>query len=743
MEHKNTTVRLLLIASIMLFACTSMADDQIGVTGIDPTIPDRPVIHQPARIGSPLQVDQYRHVDYLSPWFDQTDDWELIASDSFSVMIPAGDHLAVSFDPGTEILQIIDPTVELTATQMAAIERAPAWLRSDLYDNFRRFLYPFLADSMALRILGAPDPYVDEVAFQVAHIAPTTLCAMYYQLFLENAQWIYTADSSLNYVELMDYGNSNDDDYWTTARYSVIEEIGDTVQVEIDREIYYWYILHPKLSDEFPTYIYPENGNPAQPPWGVFWRDYLWNHADPGYPLLSEQFDDCDFLWARGTGPNDAIGTVNGWVGDVMAWGAGPERPIQPVRIYVLHCGNCGEYSDIRAAAGRIALIPTVCTTNFCEDHVWNEFWEREWIHWDGGSVNTPLMYENSWGKTLSAVFNWRGDGFNWNVTDRYSEEFCTLNVSVYDSAGKPADGYSITVESDALWGGSFYATWAVTNSQGVASIILGDDQSFMLRLDGPLGGYPSVGGLVSVITGSQAGAAYNWEHTMSSASPNLGVMQMIEPPNPDDDYMMEITFDCEYESTYGMFYDNNEFTEKLTPGYVDFFFADEENYNAYCGFQQAWVGGPFENSSSGEFDFVIPTSEEWYGVFSAREESITCPMVSGTVNIYRSLPTSVSCEDYPTQPLSFDINGVFPNPFNNETVISFSLPSSERIRIAIYNLLGQEVATLTDQIYAGGMYNVRWDGRNDLGHMITSGIYLVRMNSEHNQAIQKICYMR
>ena len=641
---KLITVLIIAVFFVLNSPSTASADDR-GLTGIDPTVSFEHVLTIPAVEGECPAVEKAMRGFYLSPWMDNTDEWELIASDSITIAIPEGLNFAVFFDPTTEDFGFIDPTVVLTATQMEAIERAPAWLRADLFDNFRRFDYTFTANLVANEILNAPDPYVDEVAFQAAHIAPDVLeFYTYVQLLLENAQGVYSVDSALNYVEIIDYGDSNDDDYWSTTRYTIIEESGDTVQVEIDRETYYWYVVHPKLSDELPTYIDPSTGLSADPPVGVFWRDYLWNYADPGYPLFSEQFEGCDFLWAHLTntaGPaNGAIGVVNDWINDVMNFGAGIERPIQPVRIYMLHRGNCGEFSDITAAAGRIALIPTICTTNYCEDHTWNEFWDREWIAWEPVNtyVNYPLVYEIGWGKVLSAVFNWRGDGYVWTVTDRYSEGVCTLNVTIYDSLGKPADGERITIQSNAQWGGYYYATWGVTNSAGEVSFVLGDDQNFYLRIDGPLGSYPSASGtVINVISGSVAGTNYLWDYSMSGCTPDFIVAEAPAYPNPDDDYMMEIDYLCEFETVYGTIFINNQFAKKMDTGILDFFIANEDNYNAHNAFDPAEGFSIMENTVSGDISFVLPTQDPWYGIFSSRELSINRPTVTAVVNIYRN----------------------------------------------------------------------------------------------------------
>jgi len=73
-----------------------------------------------------------------------------------------------------------------------------------------------------------------------------------------------------------------------------------------------------------------------------------------------------------------------------------------------------------------------------------------------------------------------------------------------------------------------------------------------------------------------------------------------------------------------------------------------------------------------------------------------------------------------------------YPNPFNPETRIPFSLPQGSRVwvRLSIYNLSGQRVRQLVDGARAPGQYQVRWDGRSDAGERVGSGVYLYRLEA-------------
>lgn len=71
-----------------------------------------------------------------------------------------------------------------------------------------------------------------------------------------------------------------------------------------------------------------------------------------------------------------------------------------------------------------------------------------------------------------------------------------------------------------------------------------------------------------------------------------------------------------------------------------------------------------------------------------------------------------------------------YPNPFNAETEIRFSIPAAGHVSVRVFNLLGQEVALLLDSDLEAGSHRVRWDGLNDSGKRVSSGIYMVRLQS-------------
>ena len=84
-----------------------------------------------------------------------------------------------------------------------------------------------------------------------------------------------------------------------------------------------------------------------------------------------------------------------------------------------------------------------------------------------------------------------------------------------------------------------------------------------------------------------------------------------------------------------------------------------------------------------------------------------------------------------------------YPNPFNNSTAINFYLPSSGDYQLLIYDILGRRVRVLADGFYNAGENTVIWDGTNDSGNNIASGIYFARLQGEESKASLKLFMLK
>jgi FlgD Ig-like domain len=80
--------------------------------------------------------------------------------------------------------------------------------------------------------------------------------------------------------------------------------------------------------------------------------------------------------------------------------------------------------------------------------------------------------------------------------------------------------------------------------------------------------------------------------------------------------------------------------------------------------------------------------------------------------------------------PTEYSLSQNYPNPFNPETTIEYTLPKPAFVKLKVYNLFGQEVKTLVNEFQQTGVKLVVWDGQDNLGQVVTSGVYIYRIDA-------------
>ena len=106
----------------------------------------------------------------------------------------------------------------------------------------------------------------------------------------------------------------------------------------------------------------------------------------------------------------------------------------------------------------------------------------------------------------------------------------------------------------------------------------------------------------------------------------------------------------------------------------------------------------------------------------------------------YREVITAVASSELPSaHPATSRLSPNFPNPFNASTQIAYHLATPGRVRLKIYNTLGQPVRTLVDQFQSAGSYQVRWDA----GTALAAGIYLVRLHYPGGEQTRRLLLLK
>lgn len=90
-----------------------------------------------------------------------------------------------------------------------------------------------------------------------------------------------------------------------------------------------------------------------------------------------------------------------------------------------------------------------------------------------------------------------------------------------------------------------------------------------------------------------------------------------------------------------------------------------------------------------------------------------------------------------------FVLYSAYPNPFNPSTTIRYELSNSSRITLKVYNIIGETIKTLVDDFQSPGEKSVVWDGTNDQGKSVGSGVYLYQLQAGNEIKTKKMTLLK
>ena len=99
--------------------------------------------------------------------------------------------------------------------------------------------------------------------------------------------------------------------------------------------------------------------------------------------------------------------------------------------------------------------------------------------------------------------------------------------------------------------------------------------------------------------------------------------------------------------------------------------------------------------------------------------------------------------DDFEPLPFTFKLYPNFPNPFNPETRIRFEIPNREHVKMIVYDIRGYKVRTLANGTFDAGFHTLNWDGRNDQGTLVSSGVYVYRIKAGEHMDYKKMTLVR
>jgi len=673
------------------------------------------------------------------PVFEPPSEYTAVDSVECRFVVPDRDGICpavVSLSAGT-----VQQTEEITLTTQAqqAVDLAPEWLQRHLI-----WKLSILTDANqdrygALLLAHQGENIYDELAFTVSRLSWTILANPSFDetLLVDNAEGIYDHDQYLSYVNVKDYGGT--DYYSTTEYYTVVGS--DTVWVEIPMDIYYNYVVMPKVSDEKPlndSTVYDE-----------FWRQYLWDMDDAGFPVLNQVvnqnvmvfWDEQLRSWGWSTTPEfydslQAVEIVSKWTRATLNEAASGNRPIQPNIIAHEHNGNCGETQDLLSSAARTILIPTACTMDINEDHVWCEiWWNDEWHGWYVDTINNPYCaYDVDQGgsKECSCIWTWRNDGFTWDDVDIYSQ-FCTFTVTVTDSAGTPVDNAIVQIASEGWQTSTIYrGTWGQTDRNGQITFKLGNNQNYYMSISTTLGNFGS--GYTEVITNSIAGQAYTLDWSPEDLMPELDYTELTE--GSWTKYLIEVNYELPADIMNGRDYYANprsEYAEPLENGTADFFIVDSANWDLYQAGEEFDCYEVIQGQSAGEIWFYAPHTDDWHIVFSGDRHQGVETFAEADITLWEHDGTGINGGIVSGQTVT-----IYPNPCVNQASLSFVTAAPGSTEITVYDIHGRVVENVCNEILDAGSHNITVETS-----ALSSGLYFVKLKGEGLNSMRSLTVLR
>jgi hypothetical protein len=144
-------------------------------------------------------------------------------------------------------------------------------------------------------------------------------------------------------------------------------------------------------------------------------------------------------------------------------------------------------------------------------------------------------------------------------------------------------------------------------------------------------------------------------------------------------------------------------------------------------------------------FDSLPLTPTENNGEFAASDPGWEWGMpLSGPDSAYPGVKVwATNLDGNLNLPSQYSLSQNYPNQFNANTTFIFSLPEEESVILKIYNIVGQEIISLIDEVKPAGKHVVNWNGKDVSGLPISSGIYLYQIKIGNFEKTKKMVFIR
>jgi hypothetical protein len=112
-------------------------------------------------------------------------------------------------------------------------------------------------------------------------------------------------------------------------------------------------------------------------------------------------------------------------------------------------------------------------------------------------------------------------------------------------------------------------------------------------------------------------------------------------------------------------------------------------------------------------------------------------------IQLLYDFSTDIQTDNESDIPKNFGLVQNYPNPFNGQTNIEYRISTQSNVKLEIFNILGQKIKTLIEEEKSPGYFTISWDGKNNFGDSMNSGIYFIKLSADKFTETKKIMLLK
>jgi hypothetical protein len=142
-------------------------------------------------------------------------------------------------------------------------------------------------------------------------------------------------------------------------------------------------------------------------------------------------------------------------------------------------------------------------------------------------------------------------------------------------------------------------------------------------------------------------------------------------------------------------------------------------------------------------YDWTVPNIQTNSGRIKVTQDNLVWHEDYSDSSGNFTITISTGIEETGNQVEDLTLFSAFPNPFNPATTIRYSLSKGSRVSLKIYNVVGERVKTLVEDFQSPGDKSAVWDGRNDRGQLVSSGVYIYKLEAGEFASVRKMIFVK